>query len=937
MSKLLTLICLSMITTNVLAIDMEYYAPGGIPTISDSFMRLALIFSDSDYKMFFGASAALSMLIALSNGFLIKPLTEGTGKGSPQAFIVPPIIGAVLLSSFFVTATIHVYDPVKNKTESVPGVPQTIVLIAGLTNLIERKMVEITDTASAYPYSKNAEGVNFEMFLSAVKAGKNSKKKYLKEDIRTYTEECGSLSMAVPSLGLTNEQELRTGVASSYAVLAEWVHPGLWLNMRGTDGQYTNMTCTEAWNNVLKPQLALSNFNAEVDELCQQAQYDITDSAQKQACYNLTGQGNKLFGSSSTSSPNLVRESLVASSILQKLNESDPGAATEALIGRQLTLQGMGAIAAEQSTLSANKSIMTAVILGLMPFLTLFLVTSLWSKALKFMVGSMLWLTTWGVMSAVAHAGVMDAAIAVMSDLKSHQMGVEAFMLAETDSVKALMLFGKMQSNALMMATAISMAVYGFGSYAVTGIAQGMAQGVQHTGEQASTQAGTTEGRAGLRKGLASGLADASAVQPPTEGMPNWFGGYGNQVAKASFDAHQSAGAGASYSRTDVGAAGMGQDAGTLNASNTIGNVTGARAVATANNMSLEEQVTQNAQTNAMNQHTRADAQQYIQENLSTDGTQVDGANQLAMNSAYQQFGGVENVRNMTRLNGESPFEKESVMSTMSDMANNNGGLSMTGQEIMNNDKLMENRQDDWISFISDHKDDNFIVHPNFNEQGDLTSAPVSQNFGANTDKSIRENLDNIKSAVTKTDAQTEFGSATLGTAIDNIGELTSNYQQQTAVRGFNSLVDHSTRGEADFNEQERRTLENATVGWWQSTGASFSENIYDSSSKSTTETATIDSNKAALGKIAELTLGVSGSVAGSAIQSTESREQNQFNSLNEVSSKFIDVANGDSQKYAQLVSDFDQHMREMRAEETSSNTGLTSNINNDADKIIKK
>ncbi|SHN93411.1 hypothetical protein BHECKSOX_196, partial [Bathymodiolus heckerae thiotrophic gill symbiont] len=42
-------------------------------------------------------------------------------------------------------------------------------------------------------------------------------------------------------------------------------------------------------------------------------------------------------------------------------------------------------------------------------FLTLFLVTSLWSKALKFMVGSMLWLTTWGIMSAVAHAGVMDA------------------------------------------------------------------------------------------------------------------------------------------------------------------------------------------------------------------------------------------------------------------------------------------------------------------------------------------------------------------------------------------------------------------------------------------------------------------------------------------------------------------------------------------------
>jgi hypothetical protein len=35
------------------------------------------------------------------------------------------------------------------------------------------------------------------------------------------------------------------------------------------------------------------------------------------------------------------------------------------------------------------------------------------------------------------------------------------------------------------------------------------------------------------------------------------------------------------------------------------------------------------------------------------------------------------------------------------------------------------------------------------------------------------------------------------------------------------------------------------------------------------------------------------------------------FSSLNEVSSKFIDMANGDSQKYADLVSNFDEHVRE--------------------------
>jgi hypothetical protein len=38
---------------------------------------------------------------------------------------------------------------------------------------------------------------------------------------------------------------------------------------------------------------------------------------------------------------------------------------------------------------------------------------------------------------------------------------------------------------------------------------------------------------------------------------------------------------------------------------------------------------------------------------------------------------------------------------------------------------------------------------------------------------------------------------------------------------------------EDDFNEQERRTLENATTGWWKSNGVDFTEDKTDSSTKS--------------------------------------------------------------------------------------------------------
>ncbi|SEH54330.1 hypothetical protein BAZSYMB_V2SCAFFOLD00009_6 [Bathymodiolus azoricus thioautotrophic gill symbiont] len=83
------------------------------------------------------------------------------------------------------------------------------------------------------------------------------------------------------------------------------------------------------------------------------------------------------------------------------------------------------------------------------------------------------------------------------------------------------------------------------------------------------------------------------------------------------------------------------------------------------------------------------------------------------------------------------------------------------------------------------------------------------------------------------------------------------------------------------------------------------------------------------------MTFGATGSIGMNAEQQTRHEESMSFSSLNEVSSKFIDVANGDSQKYADLVSNFDEHVRELREKNTSSNTGVTNNINNDADDIL--
>jgi hypothetical protein len=97
--------------------------------------------------------------------------------------------------------------------------------------------------------------------------------------------------------------------------------------------------------------------------------------------------------------------------------------------------------------------------------------------------------------------------------------------------------------------------------------------------------------------------------------------------------------------------------------------------------------------------------------------------------------------------------------------------------------------------------------------------------------------------------------------------------------------VDHSVRGEGDFNEQERRTLENATTGWWKSNGVDFTENKTDSSANSTSERVSIDSDKTVWGEAVSLMFGATGSIGMNAEQVAKDEESMSFNSLNEVSS----------------------------------------------------
>ncbi len=750
--KLLTSFIVLSISFEVLAIDMDYYAPNGMPTIADAFTRLALIFSDGDYYFALPIIGALALVISVINGYLVKPLSTGN-PDRPINIFAPLAIGTVIwVSGFVPTATLHIYDPVKNDTQSVPGIPQVVVLAAGLTNILERNMIEITDTGTAYSYTASAGGINLETFLNVQYKAHTNRKKFLGLDLESYYEDCGKVNMVIT--GNQTFEDLSSNTEDIYTLISEWTHPSLFTNMYNTTPGKTNMSCTDAWNNVIKTQLVSSNFDTEVEEVCAKSGYDVSKVAQLQKCKTSISEFSKIHGKASAiPSANYLRDAMIANAILKKINKNNPTQAQETLMRKQLVMQGLGALNAAQDTMPNIKAVMTAIILGIIPFLTLFLLTPLWSKALKFMTGSLLWLATWGIMMAVMHTATMDQAMTVLSDIAANNMGIDAFLLAQTDGVKALMFFGKMQSNSLMMATAIAIAVYGFGSYAMTGIAQGQAQNMQNLGEGAAQQALTPEGRAGVRNSLISGMANESTVNQETlTSHRGWGDGSGSEamINKSMAGAAQGVGGG------QVASIDANQAIARFNEGSKTGTGLSFKDFETMTGTSITDNAT--AQAYAKTNKGQADA------NLLNEMQQVAGEGNAQLGAALfaasggQQFAQLDKLKNIANLKGMDANSPQDLLKINEDMANNNGAITMTGQQVFANETLTNKLNKSQLQSIDDNWHNNMAVRPGFNENGTLNSVSI----GTHVDTGFSQNTTDENKQVSDTRNVNRSGSESL-------------------------------------------------------------------------------------------------------------------------------------------------------------------------------
>lgn len=524
--KMLGLLAMCLTPLPAVALDMDFYTYNGFDETVAAFTRLALIFSDNQFLVFFTIFAVVGVIF----GALAMGVKGVMGEGAnPIAVFIPIAIGLAICKGLLLpTGNVHVYDPVRGAHTVVADVPDLVVLLAGGLNKIERGMVSIIDTASADPYSETGGAMNYSLVRAANKGDLNNY--YVEQSIINYYMDCG-----LPALGQGTggeRQKLLHNTDDPMTEFAKWQNAAIFTTYHpdGSDAGEVR-TCQDAWSGSdglferLETEKA-TTFGAYTESVCKQAGFNPSDAMQMTRCREELEKTTALFGNPTASSEiPLIRAMVLGKAVSSALNSADFSQTQRMLVDRQVMAEGFGTAQAMDQWVPKVRAFMLAVALGIVPIAALFIVTPLLKPSLMLLVGLFAWLATWGICDAVAVQMAADAASDGFDQIRRQGLGIEAILHSPEAAVQALGVFGKSRMVAITLATVLSGALFKFSGYAVAQLGQQWQSHLEQAGEQAGRQTMLPEEQAALQRSMvgAGGFQGAMA----TQGFGRMAGGMG--------------------------------------------------------------------------------------------------------------------------------------------------------------------------------------------------------------------------------------------------------------------------------------------------------------------------------------------------------------------------------------------------------------------------
>ena len=529
-SLIITAVCLCLLTTPALALDMEYYTYGGFNPIVQAFTKIALIFSDSGYQGLLFVVTVLGLLAAVT-AWLARAATGA--RVIPLVWAVPVFIGAVLYLALFVPkGNITVYDPVLNRFQTIGQIPDAIVFTAGFLNKIERGMVDIIDTAAAPDagYQTTAGGIGFKT-LESVKDS-SPKNNFARTSMIRYVKDCVTFELMRPGTTLSLD-DLRNNTTDFLTDLNKAVNPSIYtVYYDAANPAGTTVTCTESWNRLQPIYANPTNYDESIRKVCSKAYFNPANPAELNACKSLLTSTLTFTTGTAVTPAKIIQQRQIAEILYNFYFQDDYETSMLMEGNRRITTTGLGIGLTMNEWIPIIRAIMTAIAIGVIPFLVLFLPTPIVGKALSVMFGFFVFLTTWGITNAVIHGAAMDYASYAFEDMRQSNLGVYAMAAFPTLSIKMLAMFGVIRSAGIMLASFFAMMLIRFGGHALAMLAGNLSRVVQTAGAQS--------GRLLTPEGISSSMNEQVRAAGLLAGMPEHR--FTNMAAAGAFSLHRNVG-----------------------------------------------------------------------------------------------------------------------------------------------------------------------------------------------------------------------------------------------------------------------------------------------------------------------------------------------------------------------------------------------------------
>jgi|GEM_PF-2458847 len=468
------------------------------PTVS-AFQALGLLMSDSRYQdLFFGI-----IVIGILIGGISATLGAFTGRNPFGSFIRwfgLVVIGVMIYMTFVQPTTdMIIFDEATNQQTQVGGIPEGIVFLAGLTNVIEAGFVDMIATAGdPMSYRNDAGGLTFTIFDRLFDGGVNmsgdttNTQSNLYRSLQKYFSDCVFFEMGLPDARITPNDFNNT---TDFTTLLEKAkNPAIFTvywNAANPGG--TTLSCTDAWTAIKNDFTAINDLSLPVSlfwtNRCASAGLgtSVTATSETNICINKAqGAMNNIFGSSFSASQ-IFKQFFVTRMMWDLFNSYSSSNAVQALSSRTAgnSMVGMGIMA--NQWIPVMRGVVFSIFVGLLPFLCLFIPTPLFPKIMSFIFGIFIFFASWTICDALVNGFAVKCAMDIFREIQTGQLGYTSMLMFSSAAQKSLAMYGAARWMAVMLAGLMSGMLTKFGGIALVHFTQGLASARQHGSEAAGT------------------------------------------------------------------------------------------------------------------------------------------------------------------------------------------------------------------------------------------------------------------------------------------------------------------------------------------------------------------------------------------------------------------------------------------------------------------